>query len=50
MLKSLITYLADDEIILGHRDCEWTGVGPFLEEDLALSSIAQDEFPCKYFI
>jgi len=43
MLKSLITYLADDEIILGYRDCEWTGVGPFLEEDLALSSIAQDE-------
>jgi len=43
MLNELIFYFADDDIILGYRDCEWTGVGPFLEEDLALSSIAQDE-------
>lgn len=42
-MENLIFYLADDDLILGYRDCEWTGVGPFLEEDLALSSIAQDE-------
>ena len=34
---------ADDELILGHRDSEWTGVAPQLEEDVAFSSIAQDE-------
>lgn len=33
----------DDELILGHRLSEWTGWVPFVEEDLALSSIAQDE-------
>ncbi|MEO0144986.1 MAG: Phenylacetic acid catabolic protein [candidate division WOR-3 bacterium] len=42
-MKEFIFYLADDDLILGYRDCEWTGFGPFLEEDLALSSIAQDE-------
>lgn len=42
-MNELIFYLADDDLILGYRDCEWTGLGPFLEEDLALSSIAQDE-------
>jgi ring-1,2-phenylacetyl-CoA epoxidase subunit PaaC len=35
--------LADDELILGWRDSEWTGIAPFLEEDVALSSIAQNE-------
>ena len=35
--------LADDELILGWRDSEWTGVAPFLEEDVAFSSIAQNE-------
>jgi ring-1,2-phenylacetyl-CoA epoxidase subunit PaaC len=34
---------ADDELILGWRDSEWTGVAPFLEEDVAFSSIAQGE-------
>jgi phenylacetate-CoA oxygenase PaaI subunit len=36
--------LADDELIIGHRHSEWLGLSPFLEEDLTLSSIAQDEF------
>ncbi len=36
--------LADDEFIIGHRHSEWLGLSPFLEEDLTLSSIAQDEF------
>jgi ring-1,2-phenylacetyl-CoA epoxidase subunit PaaC len=35
--------LADDELVLGYRLSEWTGVAPLLEEDVALSSIAQDE-------
>ncbi len=36
--------LADDELVIGHRHSEWLGLSPFLEEDLTLSSIAQDEF------
>ena len=36
--------LADDEFVIGHRHSEWLGLSPFLEEDLTLSSIAQDEF------
>ena len=39
----LLLELADDELILGWRDSEWTGIAPFLEEDVALSSIAQNE-------
>jgi ring-1,2-phenylacetyl-CoA epoxidase subunit PaaC len=35
--------LADDELVLGWRDSEWTGIAPFLEEDVAFSSIAQGE-------
>ena len=34
---------ADDELVLGWRDSEWTGIAPFLEEDVAFSSIAQGE-------
>ncbi len=43
---ALIEYLymlGDDELLLGHRASEWTGIGPILEADIALSSIAQDE-------
>jgi len=39
----LLLSLADDELVLGHRHSLWTGVAPHLEEDLAFSSIAQDE-------
>jgi ring-1,2-phenylacetyl-CoA epoxidase subunit PaaC len=35
--------LADDELVLGWRNSEWTGIAPFLEEDVAFSSIAQNE-------
>jgi ring-1,2-phenylacetyl-CoA epoxidase subunit PaaC len=35
--------LADDEHLIGARHTQWIGVGPFLEEDLAFCSIAQDE-------
>lgn len=40
---SLLLALADDELVIGHRHSHWTGVAPHLEEDLAFSSIAQDE-------
>ena len=40
--QRLIEY-ADDELILGWRDSEWTGIAPTLEEDVAFSSIAQNE-------
>lgn len=35
--------LADDELILGHRDSEWCGHAPLLEEDIAFANIALDE-------
>jgi ring-1,2-phenylacetyl-CoA epoxidase subunit PaaC len=35
--------LADDELIIGWRNSEWTGIAPMLEEDVAFSSIAQNE-------
>jgi ring-1,2-phenylacetyl-CoA epoxidase subunit PaaC len=40
---TLLFALADDELIMGHRHSEWTGWAPHIEEDLAFSSIAQDE-------
>jgi ring-1,2-phenylacetyl-CoA epoxidase subunit PaaC len=39
----LLLAIADDELVLGWRDSEWTGIAPFLEEDVAFSSIAQNE-------
>lgn len=39
----VVLALADDELLAGHRHSEWLGLSPFLEEDLALASIAQDE-------
>ena len=39
----LLLSIADDELILGWRNSEWTGIAPFLEEDVAFSSIAQNE-------
>jgi ring-1,2-phenylacetyl-CoA epoxidase subunit PaaC len=40
---SVLLSLADDELIVGWRDSEWTGIAPTLEEDVAFSSIAQNE-------
>jgi ring-1,2-phenylacetyl-CoA epoxidase subunit PaaC len=42
-LKELLYKMADDQLILGHRNSEWTGLGPLLEEDIAFSSMAQDK-------
>jgi ring-1,2-phenylacetyl-CoA epoxidase subunit PaaC len=41
--SDLLLSIADDELILGWRDSEWTGIAPTLEEDVAFSSIAQNE-------
>src|SRR5712692_4083838 len=41
--SDLLLEIADDELILGWRDSEWTGIAPSLEEDVAFSSIAQNE-------
>jgi ring-1,2-phenylacetyl-CoA epoxidase subunit PaaC len=42
-IKDLLFRMADDELIIAHRNSEWTGLGPILEEDIAFSSIAQDK-------
>ena len=42
-LYPILLALGDDELILGHRHSEWTGFAPQIEEDVAFSSIAQDE-------
>ena len=39
----LVLALADDELCIGQNLAWWIAVGPFLEEDLALTSISQDE-------
>jgi len=47
-LKDLIYKMADDLLIIGHRNSEWTGFGPMLEEDIAFSSMAQDKIGQSY--
>jgi ring-1,2-phenylacetyl-CoA epoxidase subunit PaaC len=42
-LALLLLAMADDEFVLGFSDSEWTGIAPILEEDVAMSSLAQDE-------
>jgi ring-1,2-phenylacetyl-CoA epoxidase subunit PaaC len=42
-LAELLLGIADDEFVIGFWDSEWTGIAPMLEEDVATSSIAQDE-------
>src|SRR3984957_11872187 len=37
-----VLQLADNALILGHRNSEWTGHGPILEQDIALSNVALD--------
>jgi len=41
--QGLLLQIADDELVLGWRNSEWTGIAPVLEEDVAFSSIAQNE-------
>lgn len=42
-IKDLLYKMADDLLVIGHRNSEWTGLGPILEEDIAFSSMAQDK-------
>lgn len=42
-IEAVLLAAADDELVMGHRHSEWTGWAPHIEEDIAFSSIAQDE-------
>ena len=42
-VAELLRSMADDEFVIGFSDSEWTGIAPLLEEDVAMSSLAQDE-------
>jgi ring-1,2-phenylacetyl-CoA epoxidase subunit PaaC len=42
-LADYLLALGDDELILGHRNSEWCGHAPILEEDIAFANIALDE-------
>ena len=42
-LDELLLTMADDEFVIGFSDSEWTGIAPMLEEDVAMSSLSQDE-------
>jgi ring-1,2-phenylacetyl-CoA epoxidase subunit PaaC len=42
-VREQLLSIADDELFLGWRETEWTGIAPMLEEDVAFSSIAQNE-------
>jgi ring-1,2-phenylacetyl-CoA epoxidase subunit PaaC len=44
-MNALIDYtlhLADNALILGHRNSEWCGHGPVLEQDIAIANISLD--------
>lgn len=44
-MNALIDYtlhLADNALILGHRNSEWCGHGPVLEQDIAITNISLD--------
>ncbi len=41
-LESYLLHLADNALLLGHRNSEWCGHGPVLEQDIALTNIALD--------
>jgi ring-1,2-phenylacetyl-CoA epoxidase subunit PaaC len=42
-LADRLLALADDELILAHRNSEWAGHAPILEEDIAFANLALDE-------
>src|SRR5262245_14761101 len=41
-LFAYVAALADDALVLGHRLSQWSGRGPMLEEDIALSNLGLD--------
>lgn len=38
-----LLHLADNALILGHRNSEWCGHGPVLEQDIALTNLSLDQ-------
>ncbi len=42
-LAEFLLAVADDKLMLGHRNSDWTGLAPILEEDIAFSALAQDD-------
>ena len=40
--EAYILHLADNPLILGHRNSEWCGHGPVLEQDIAITNISLD--------
>ncbi len=43
ILAGRILEIADDELIIAHRNSEWCGHAPILEEDIAFANLALDE-------
>lgn len=41
-LTDYLLHLADTSLILGHRNSEWCGHGPVLEQDIAITNISLD--------
>jgi ring-1,2-phenylacetyl-CoA epoxidase subunit PaaC len=42
-LIKFLLQLGDNALIMGHRNSEWCGHGPILEQDIALTNIALDQ-------
>src|SRR5436190_6350286 len=40
--KEFLLHLRDNALVVGQRNSEWTGHGPMLEQDIAISNIALD--------
>ena len=40
--EAFTLHLADNALILGHRNSEWCGHGPVLEQDIAITNISLD--------
>ena len=43
LIAEMVLGWADDSLILGHRNSEWAGHAPILEEDIAFANLALDE-------
>jgi ring-1,2-phenylacetyl-CoA epoxidase subunit PaaC len=41
-MNDFLLHLADTALILGHRNSEWCGHGPVLEQDIAITNISLD--------
>jgi 1,2-phenylacetyl-CoA epoxidase catalytic subunit len=43
VLAEFLLELADDQLIIGHRNSQWCGHAPILEEDIAFANLSLDE-------